>query len=305
MPSWLPTLEKKLEGYAKKGGGNTDFRLYLTADAVNSIPVGILDKCIKLTNEPPAGLKANMKRAWAYFSPESVDRLEQKVRPILFALCYFHSTLLERRKFGPKGWNMIYPFNIGDLRDSRSILVKKMEDGGAGQVPWDDLKYIFGEIMYGGHIVDDWDRILCNAYLDYHMGNDLIQEGFEMFPYTPDPENLSFKTPPIVNYEKYAEHIEKGLDMGETPISYGMHPNAEIGLGKEQCTNLFETMYQLLPREQNTNIESVSTTIVEKADNKYIRMFLEDWEIKTRIFNLEEIKDKIGDEKGPYQNVFL
>jgi len=33
------------------------------------------------------------------------------------------------------------------------------------QVPWDDLRYIFGEILYGGHIVEDWDRRLSAAYL--------------------------------------------------------------------------------------------------------------------------------------------
>lgn len=26
------------------------------------------------------------------------------------------------------------------------------------QVPWADLRYLFGEIMYGGHIVNDFDR---------------------------------------------------------------------------------------------------------------------------------------------------
>ena len=25
-------------------------------------------------------------------------------------------------------------------------------------VPWHDIKYIIGEIMYGGHVVEDWDR---------------------------------------------------------------------------------------------------------------------------------------------------
>lgn len=33
------------------------------------------------------------------------------------------------------------------------------------QVPWEDLSFLFGEIMYGGHITDDWDRRLCKTYL--------------------------------------------------------------------------------------------------------------------------------------------
>lgn len=38
-----------------------------------------------------------------------------------------------------------------------------------GQVPWEDLRYLFGEIMYGGHITDDWDRRLCRTYLEEYM----------------------------------------------------------------------------------------------------------------------------------------
>ena len=37
------------------------------------------------------------------------------------------------------------------------------------QVPWTDLRYLFGEIMYGGHITDDWDRRLCKTYLEEYM----------------------------------------------------------------------------------------------------------------------------------------
>ena len=45
-------------------------------------------------------------------------------RAILFALSFFHAALLERKKFGTGnlpgarsgiGWNMGYPFNVGDL----------------------------------------------------------------------------------------------------------------------------------------------------------------------------------------------
>lgn len=192
MPSWLPTFEKILDKYTKEGGANDRFRLFLSAEPNDYIPIGILEKCIKLTNEPPAGLKANMKRAWNYFSREDINDKDTKIKAVLFGLCYFHSTLIERRKFGPRGWNMFYPFSLGDLRDSAKVLETNI-DPGSGRLPWADFKYIFGEIMYGGHIVDDWDRRLCAAYLEGLMVHELLSEEFELLPYSGD--RASFKTP--------------------------------------------------------------------------------------------------------------
>ena len=42
------------------------------------------------------------------------------------------------------------------------------------QVPWEDLRYLFGEIMYGGHITDDWDRRLCRTYLEEYMKPEMV-----------------------------------------------------------------------------------------------------------------------------------
>jgi dynein heavy chain len=92
-----------------------------------------------------------MKRAFISFSKEDVEDKDPKIKTILFALCYFHSVMLERRKFGPKGWNMKYPFSAGDLRDSAVILNNYMEqNASSGKIPWDDLKYLFGEIIMAG-----------------------------------------------------------------------------------------------------------------------------------------------------------
>lgn len=54
---------------------------------------------------------------------------------------------MERKLYGPMGFNMMYPFSIGDLRDSAVCLTNYMENSGGGKIPWQDLKYIFGEIM--------------------------------------------------------------------------------------------------------------------------------------------------------------
>ena len=51
-----------------------------------------------------------------------VNDMDSKQRAILFGLCHFHAVMIERKKFGPKGFNMSYPFSLGDLRDASVCL---------------------------------------------------------------------------------------------------------------------------------------------------------------------------------------
>lgn len=234
MPDFLKDLEKRLDQYALQGS-NPSFRLFLSSDPVKTIPIGLLERSIKLTNEPPQGLKPNMKRAWSTFSREEFDAKEPKIRTVLFALSYFHSMMLERRKFGPKGWNRGYPFSAGDLRDS-SIVLNNYLNLNPGKVPWDDLRYIFGEIMYGGHITDDRDRRFCSTFLDNLMNEGLLEEP-ELFPFV---DREMFRCPAPTQYDRYAEFIQEAPP--ETPMAYGLHPNAEIDFRTKQCTALFGTL---------------------------------------------------------------
>jgi dynein heavy chain len=121
MPRYLVELEKKLNHFAQEGS-NPNFRLFLTSDPSKEIPIGLLEKSIKLTNEPPQGLKDNMKRSFSFFKKEEIEDKDPKIKTIIFGLCYFHSVMCERRKFGSKGWNRVYPFSMGDLRDSSIVL---------------------------------------------------------------------------------------------------------------------------------------------------------------------------------------
>lgn len=76
---------------------------------------GILESSIKITNEPPAGMQANLHKALDNFTQDTLElsSKEAEFKAILFSLCYFHAVVAERRKFGPQGWNKIYPFNVG------------------------------------------------------------------------------------------------------------------------------------------------------------------------------------------------
>eukprot|EP00611_Tribonema_gayanum_P021674 TRINITY_DN4214_c0_g1_i1.p1 TRINITY_DN4214_c0_g1~~TRINITY_DN4214_c0_g1_i1.p1 ORF type:complete len:1693 (-),score=702.71 TRINITY_DN4214_c0_g1_i1:70-5124(-) len=296
MPRWLVELEKKLDEFALEGSHDR-FRLYLSSDPSNAIPIGILSRCIKLTNEPPAGLKANLKRAFANFSREYIEEADSKTKSILFGLCHFHAVMMERKLYGPMGFNMMYPFSVGDLKDSAVCLANYMENSGGGKIPWQDLKYIFGEIMYGGHIVNDFDRLLANTYLDWYMKDELLDET-EMYPFAEEEKGVSFPSPAPTSYDKYLEHIDTAMG-ADTPIAFGLHPNAEIDFRTQQSDAMFETLMELQPRDAagGGDAQSPEQMVGALADS-VLERFAE------KRFDVEDIARGL-EEAGPYQNVFM
>jgi len=286
VAGWLPKLEKKLESLEE--GADPLFRCFLSAMPQPVVPVPILQKAIKLTNEPPSGLKANLKRAYLNFT-EAIWESSTKAsefKTIIFSLCFFHSVACERRKFGPLGWNRGYPFNPGDLKDSIAVANNYLE--AVSTIPWDDLRYLFGEIFYGGHITDTYDRILCSTCLLAYVRVELL-DGLMMFP--------GFMSPGPTNYKGYLEYIDESLDR-ETPIAYGLHPNAEINFMTQQATSLFSDVNNLSPKGGGGG--GGGATVGER-----VKLLLDDiLEKMPELFSMLEIQERI-DVVTPYTGVFL
>lgn len=68
------------------------------------------------------------------------------------------------------------------------------------QVPYDDLRYLFGEIMYGGHITDDWDRRLCKTYLEEFIKPEMLEGELFLAPGFPLPGSMDYNGYHQVSY---------------------------------------------------------------------------------------------------------
>ncbi|XP_075778340.1 dynein axonemal heavy chain 11 isoform X2 [Pelodiscus sinensis] len=288
VAKWLGTLEKLLEQHSK--GSHPDFRVFMSAEPAPTpeehiIPQGILENSIKITNEPPTGVLANLHAALYNFDQDTLElsSKESEFKSILFSLCYFHTCVAGRLKFGPQGWNRRYPFNTGDLTICVNVLYNYLE--AHTKVPWEDLRYLFGEIMYGGHITDDRDRKLCHMYLEEFMSPAMLDGELALAP--------DFLSPPNLDYAGYHKYIDEMLP-AESPVLYGLHPNAEIEFLTVTSENLFKTLLEMQPRNLLVGEESG-----QSAEEKVKNIVDDILEKLPEEFNMTEITQKAA-VRSPY-----
>jgi len=148
--------------------------------------------------------------------------------------------------------------------------------------------------------VDDWDRKMCATYLAYFMKDDILDE-LQLVPYSEN--KLTWFTPPAgTTHEKVCEHMETMPP--ESPLFFGMHPNAEIGFRTTQCNMLFGTLQALRPKEPTDGDDDAAVASPLQVAETMCNDIFED--VKEIVFAVEETSRSMSDEeKGPYQFVFL
>uniref|UniRef100_A0A803YPJ9 Dynein axonemal heavy chain 12 n=1 Tax=Meleagris gallopavo TaxID=9103 RepID=A0A803YPJ9_MELGA len=244
--SWMPMLEKICEEFSSEKC-HPFFRLWLTSYPSPKFPVTILQNGVKMTNEPPTGLRLNLLQSFlsdpisdpAFFSgcPEK----ELVWEKLLFGVCFFHALVQERRKFGPLGWNIPYGFNESDLRISIRQLQLFINE--YQHVPFEAVSYLTGECNYGGRVTDDWDRRLLLTMLDDFYNPEIIENP----RYTFSPSG-NYYAPPKGTYEDYIEFIKLPNDfdiegcLAKYPVRYEESMNTVLVQEMERFNNLLQTI---------------------------------------------------------------
>lgn len=178
--SFMPKLEELIAGFfAENLEYSPEFRLFLTSMPCDYFPISILQNGIKLTNEPPKGIKSNIFKTYGEISEERFAGCskEKPWKKLLYSVSFFHAIVQERRKFGPLGWNIRYEFNDSDIDTAITILQNMLDSH--DDIPWDALRYVIGQITYGGRVTDDWDRRTLMAILNNFLVEDVLLDTYK------------------------------------------------------------------------------------------------------------------------------
>ncbi|XP_010134250.1 PREDICTED: dynein heavy chain 10, axonemal, partial [Buceros rhinoceros silvestris] len=293
---WLVNLEKALEKITQP---HPDFLLWLTTDPTTGFPIGILQKSLKVVTEPPNGLKLNMRATYFRIPQEALEQCPHPAfKSLVYVLAFFHAVVQERRKFGKVGWNVPYDFNESDFQVCMEILntyLTKAFQQNDDRIPWNSLKYLIGEVMYGGRAIDSFDRRILTVYMDEYLG-DFIFDTFQEFHFYKN-DKVDYKIPQGTVKDDFVEAIES-LPLANTPEVFGLHANAEIGYYTQAVRDIWAQLLELQPQTGET-----STGV---SRDEYIANVAKDIENKIpQVFDLDQIRKGFGPDISPTTVVLL
>uniref|UniRef100_A0A3Q3E463 Dynein axonemal heavy chain 10 n=1 Tax=Labrus bergylta TaxID=56723 RepID=A0A3Q3E463_9LABR len=277
LVKWLKDLEKSLERITKP---HSSFRLWITTNPILDFPIGILQKSLKVVTEPPNGLKLNMRATFSKISHETLTQCPHPAfRSLVYVLAFFHAVVQERRKYGKIGWNVPYDFNESDFL-------------GDSNIPWGSLKYLVGEVMYGGRAIDSFDRRILTVYMDEYLG-DFLFYTFRAFHFFSN-KDVDYKIPPNGPKSAYIE----SLPLANTPEVMGLHSNAEIGYYTQAAKDIVSSLLAFSHSSGDSG-GSISR-------DEYISQVAQDIQNKLpKLYDMDVIRKKFGADVSPTTVVLL
>jgi dynein heavy chain len=244
----MPKLDRILEELNPKEV-HREFRLWLTSYPSDKFPVAILQNGVKMTNEAPKGLKANLTGSFLMDPISNQDfyescTVDEYFKLYTYCLCFFHAVIQERRLFGPLGWNIAYEFTENDLRIS-VMQIQMFLDESPDEVPLKALNYLLGECNYGGRVTDDKDQRLLTTLLSGYFTPEAMKEKWVIFKAPLD--GYEYVTPPYAGkeattHETALEYI-RSLPLVTPPGVFGFHENANL---TKEMSETYTMMNELL-----------------------------------------------------------
>lgn len=172
-----------------------------------------------------------------------------KWRSLLFTVCFIHSIVQERRKFGPLGFCIPYEFNTADLEASLLFLEKHLTQSASLNTPysWKAIREMVCKIQYGGRITDACDQIMFMTYGTRWITEACFQPNY---PFEVSITEFSYRIPEASEHSRFMEYIES-MPGNDKPEIFGLHSNADLTFRLNESLAMIAVLMETQPKESS------------------------------------------------------
>ncbi|KAH9922687.1 dynein heavy chain [Amylocystis lapponica] len=309
-PSWLGQLEKKLQTL----NPHRNFRLFLTMEANPSIPVNILRQSRIVMNEPPPGVKANLTDSLRSISSARLSQGPAEKARLYFLLAWFHAVVQERLRYVPLGWSKVYDFNDSDMASAFTTIDTWLNSVAKGRanidpaiIPWDAVRTLIKQSVYGGRVDSDFDQKILDAFVDGLFTPAAYNVDFDLVPSITSSQVLG--VPEGTKLEHFLTWVQN-LPEREPPSWLSLPPTAERVIAIAQGNELLGKLRKMRMLADDDDEAAASSAGPSKGQASqqpaWMRNLLErcrEW-LQQLPSNFNELQRHGGDNQDPLHRLF-
>uniref|UniRef100_A0A0L8I729 Dynein heavy chain, cytosolic n=1 Tax=Octopus bimaculoides TaxID=37653 RepID=A0A0L8I729_OCTBM len=266
-PQWLVQLEKKLHNLTP----HTNFRLFLTMEINPKLPTNLLRAGRVFVFEPPPGIAANLLRTFSTVPATRMCQPPNERSRLYFLLAWFHAIVQERMRYVPLGWSKKYEFSESDLKVACDMLDTWIDSVAMGRtnlppekVPWDAMRTLLSQCIYGGKIDNDFDQRLLTSFVNKLFTPESFDADFVLVNNVEGQQGKNIIMPEGVRREQFLQFTSTLTDR-QSPTWLGLPNNAERVL----LTKLGSDMIAKLMRMQLLEDEDLAVkTSIEQNEKR-------------------------------------